>query len=321
MGTYTVGRILEEALHTMREYSNSGEVADGDAVVDYELSIIPLINKHQISIARETKCYKQVYDIAHNYPENQLDTWEEVEQHIATDISYEGAGSQSYSFQVGGYATIYIEEETGDDVWTTLDTITHTPVAGDGYYTYKGLTNVVDTDNNVRVRFSGDYFYPYRYVGLFAENYPTDAEVPNYQPYVPYTMPDDFMDLDFIDYTPQYGQLINYSDYRIETEGSVETLYINWKDKCEIKVNYFAVPAVIDIPPTTTPKLYNSTTLSIPDKACIALIDMIAADLMRTENAYLSDTLRNHSFITTNSITENQSNDRGARTIQDTYNW
>ena len=157
----------------MREYSNSGEVATGNDVLDYKLSIVPLINLYQMKISIETKKLNKKFQIAQNNPDNQLvNNWVDEEVHITTgtdnDESYTATGSQAYSFEVSGTATVYIEEEIAG-VWTTLSTVSHTPTSGEGYVNYSGLTGVGDTTNDVRIRFSGSYRYAYRYVALFAD--------------------------------------------------------------------------------------------------------------------------------------------------------
>lgn len=317
----TVGQIQNDVLHKMREYSNSGEVASGTAIDDYKLSMIPLINLYQKQLVVETKKLKRVYEIAHNMPDNQLGEFVENEVHITTDtdndITYEATGSRAYSFQVAGTATVYIEEQISG-VWTTLVTVSHTPTAGEGYVTYKGLTGIGDTTNSLRIRFSGSYRYLYRWVALFEDLFASADDVPKYEPYVPYDMPSNFYEKDRVEWTFENQQYDGYGSYKFEDAES-KRLYIKWDDKGEFKVFYYAYPTFI--PENGAIGDYDSTEIDLPDEVTPTLINYIASDLKRDEDAYMSDTLFNIANIDNANLQVNSNYEQGQQGIINNDNW
>ena len=316
----TVGQIQNSVLHKIREYSNAGVIASGADIDDYKLSIIPLLNIYQKKMAVETNKLKKIYKIAHFMPDNQITEFIENETHETTDtdndITYEAGGSQAYSFQVSGTATVYIEEKI-NDVWTTLSTISHTTTSGNGFTTYSGKTNVGDTSNDVRIRFSGTFRYPYRWVALFADNFATP---PEYAPYVAYDLPSSFYQKNRVDWTFKREQFTDYGDYRFdEYEIDTKRIYIKWEDEGEINVHYYAYPTLI--PEDGTIGQYDSTTIDMPDEAVPTLVDYIASDLMGDENAYLSDKFRNQASENSINLQINSNYTQGRQGVIKNDNW
>lgn len=318
----TVGQIRLGVLHEMREFSNSGSIQSGADVKDYELSVIPLLNTYVLELATTTHKLERKHEIAHNMPVNQLGllTLNEEAFHSSTDVIYSAKGSRAYSFQVSKYATVYIEEEIAG-VWTNLLTITHTPTDGEGYVTYKGLTNVSNTNNHVRIRFSGSYRYPYRWVALFAENFFNDSEVPMFEPFVPYNLPLDWFSLNRVEYTHADRQFGNYSAYKLDDKTSQKVLYINYFDKAEIICHYFAYPSAIPTPNPSNITASDNLTVDIADECAPALIHRICATLQRDENSYMSDVFLNDYQIAKAELVQNDSFDSNDNGIVLNANW
>jgi hypothetical protein len=287
---HTVKQVKDLTLNEMREYSNAGELADPDAINDYLISMVYFINLCQLRIATENKCLYGDHEIAHEMPENLLsdDRWETY-THDAGDVSYSATGAKAYSFQVDRNATIYIEEETSTGVWTLLNTIPHIPVAGDGYKTYKGIITASDTTNSVRLRFSGDYWYHYRYVALFDESFPGASDVPEYTPFVPYTMPDNYFELDRIERTYDVGQRELYASHKIQKSGPTTYIFLKWDDSGEFIIHYYAKPTVIAAPTFDDLTTQDDTVLDLPDEYIPALVGMIASKCLVDENGYMSE--------------------------------
>lgn len=287
----TVGQIKTGVLHSMREFSNSGSIQGESDIKDYLLSIIPLINVYQKELATTTHKLSRKHEISHNMPDNQLGkiVWNEEQVHSSTDVTYQAIGSRAYSLQLSRYATVYIEEEIAG-IWTVLKTITHVPVDGEGYVTYKGLTNVSNVLNNVRIRFSGSYRYPYRWIALFTDNFFNDSEVPTFEPYVPYLLPSNWFTKDRIEYTHADRQFGDYAAFKFDNSTAEKTIYLNWYDKAEFICHYFAYPTVIADPNPNNLTALDNTVLDIADECLPALVHRIAATLLRDENPYMSDT-------------------------------
>jgi hypothetical protein len=320
--TITVGQIKTGVLHQMREFSNSGSVQVEADIKDYLLSIVPLINLYQKELATTTHKLNRKFEISHNMPDNQLGkiVWNEEKIHANSDESYQALGSKAYSFQVSKYATVYIEEEiTG--VWTNLLTITHTPTSGEGYVTYKGLTNVSDVTNNVRIRFSGSYRYPYRWVALFADNFFDASEVPTYEPYVPYSGFINFYQINSVNYSHVDRQLGAYTSYKTDFTTAEKIILINYYDKCELIVNYFAYPTLITEPTASALSSQDSTALDIADECLPALVHRISSTLLRDENAYMSDTAANDFQIAKAELVQNSEFEESTSGIVINSNW
>ena len=328
--SYTVGRVKLEVFNAIREYSNAGTIDTGDNIQDYNLSIIPMINLFQKTIARDSKKISKVYDIAHKMPNSQLgSSWYENQVHSGdgdtatqNDVTYESTGSRAYSLSVSDIATIYIEEETATDVWTVLETINHVSAAGEGYETYKGLTNVSDATNNVRIRFSGLYRYMYQWFALYADNFVDDDAVPAYGPYVPYDMLPDFYLRDRVDWKHEYQQYDGFSDYKYtETEITTKTVLIPWNDSGEFKVHYYAYPTEIANVTTSDPDAQDAVVIDLPEEACTALVLLIASSLKRDEDPYMASTLQSEAYIELNNLEYQDTTPQQQTSVVNVSNW
>lgn len=319
----TVGQVKEKVIHEMREYSNSGEVTSVSDNKDYLLSIIPMINLYQLEFASSTNKITRKYEISHNMPDNLLGEFEQENAvHTDDDITYSALGARAYSFQVSGTGTAYIEEETDTDVWTLRDTVSFSTAKSEGYVTYKGYTGILDTENNARIRFSGDYRYLYRWVGLFAENFVTEDEIPKYEPYVPYDLPTNLYQLNRIDATYAYQILTDYDDYRYENyDTSLKRIFFKWNVKAEFVVHYYAYPTVIDNAPESSIDSQDDVELDIAEEVIPALVHKIASTLLSDENAYMSDILSNASELSESRVISNSNYHQGRQGLINNSNW
>jgi hypothetical protein len=316
----TVGQIQNSVLHKMRVFSNAGEVATGSDIDDYKLSMIPFINLYQKKLSVETNKLKKIYEISHLMPDNQIGTFIENVIHETTsddnDVTFEAVGSQAYSFQVADTATIFIEEEI-NSVWTILETINHVSETGEGFVNYSDSTGVGDTDNSVRIRFSGSFRYPYRWVALFADLFVT---APEYAPFVPYDLPTDFYKRNRVDWTFESEQFTDFADYRFdEFDIDNRRIYFKWLDKGEFNVHYYSYPTLISEDGTIGE--FDSTVIDMPDEVVPTLVDYIASDLMRDEDAYMSDSFRNQASENTVNLQINSPSDKGRQKIISNDNW
>lgn len=318
----TVGYISDQVLHAMREYSNDGDVTTIADNKDYLLSMIPAINTFQKRLATTTHKIKRIHEFSQNMPDNLLGSWNEDKVHTSEDVSYSTTGAKTYSFEADGDFTAYIEEETATDTWTINATIIGTTENGTGYVNYKGFTLVSDTDNSVRIRFTGDYRYLYRYVGLFSDSYALDANIPQYRPYVPYDLPSNFYKKDRVDATFAHQQYSNIADYRFETyEKSLKRIFIPWESKGNFAVHYYAYPTVIANASESNITENNDIELDIAEECIPLMINQIASMLMRDEDAYMSDTF-NVEYYQSKAEVENESEDDiGVQDIINTSNW
>ena len=314
---------VNDVLHKLREFSNAGAINDEGRNRDYLLSIPSFLNQIQKEIATTTRKIAKVYEIAHHMPYNQIGRveWNEDQTHDREDVTFEANGSQAYSFSVAGNATVHIEEEI-NGTWTNKTTITNTFSASVGFVTYKGLIpGIVDEANQIRLRFSGDYYYPFRWVALFSQKYATDEEVPAFQPYVPYAMPENFFDLDRIVYTYEERQYSEYANYKYEQrDGNRKTILIEWYEVGEFQVHYWAYPTELTVDETNL-QSNDSYELEIAEEAIPAAVSKVAALLMVDEDLNIHDILMNDFYIAMNNIEEFDNQKSGFQRVQNLNNW
>lgn len=283
------GEAKSKTIKILNQYSNSGSLipsTDGNTK-DYTLRFPELFDICQKEIASTSKYIHKVKRISQNQIPNQLPNplyTFDVKQHLATDLTDMSAkGAQSYYFEVDNVATIYIEEERTDDVWTVLETINHTTPKGQ-YTAYKGFTGCTDTSYNVRVRFSGDYPYNIRNRALFAYLFPTEDDIPVYEKYVKYTLPADFYLLNRVVNKGNQMSYTNTIDWQFEGRNVIA---VNYFLIGSIDIFYYAYPATIET------DVADSYDFEIDEEACQAMPYFVASQVLIDDplNKSVSDKL------------------------------
>lgn len=315
----TLGDFNNRILDEIREFSNAGNIVPVARNLDYFLSVPRLINTHLTEMQTTAKIMQTKYDITHYMPDNQLGRveWNEEDDavHRDDDVTFEAQGSRAFSFQVGDTATIHLEEEI-NDVWTLIRTIEHVDTSGSGYVTYKGKTNISDVNNNFRIRFSGPYFYRFRWIGLFAENYASDDKVPSFEPYVPYTMPDNFYQLSKIVQTRPREINLEFGDFKFDVRNSNETtIYFDWYEQGEYAIHYFNYP---DVVPSDAA---DDFILNIPEEMIPPLVFKIASKLQIDENTYISEGLYSEYVSSYNNMIDEKRKNRSFKRVQNKLGW
>lgn len=309
---------VQSVLMEMGEYSNSGALISEAENKDYLLSITRLTNDSLTQIATLGKTNNKTFDISHFKPSSQLGNvnWNEEKYHDTTDIEFQAVGTQAYSFQVGDTADIYIEEEILG-VWTNLVTINHVDVDGQGYVNYKGLLTLTSTLNNVRIRFSGIYYYPIRWVGMFKEKLSKPIA---FEPYTPYALPSNFFALDNVKYLHADRQYTEYAGYQIDLAN--RNILFNWYERGEFKVNYFAYPTKLTISDTDV-HVADNEKVDLPDEFIEALKMQVANKLKAAVDQKYGEADRFVGMFSSN-LTEaakNKQKDTGLTSIQSLSGW
>lgn len=315
----TVGDVKNLTLNKMREFSNGGELITTSDNKDYLLSLIPLINLYQKEICVSTHKIDRKYPVVINNPTNLLgDFLEDLVHTGAEDKMYEVEGGLTYSFQVKGTYTVYVEEETATDVWTVLDTLTGVPTDGVGYSVISGFVLASDADNNVRLRFSGAYRYPFRYPAFFGDSFATVAEIPIYLPHVPTDMDEDFYLIKRIDSVVANQQYVDYSDYRMEKyDKNRKRIYFPYGVKGQFNIHYYAYPATIPEASEANPDENNAIELDIAEEAIPALVHRIASTLLKDENPYMADSFEEDYTVAKSEVDRQNDMDQGIQTFVD----
>ena len=318
MLSITLGAFKQRVMHKIREFSNAGRLVTPAQNADYFLSMPSQINDELMFLATTIRKNEVRYDISHFMPENQIGREEFTDRgrHFNEDVIYMSKGSQAYSFEVSNTATIFIEEEQTSDVWTVLETINHTSSAGDGYTNYKGRLTLQDAENMVRIRFSGDFYYLFRFVALFAENFANDDDVPAFAPYVEYNLPADFYQVNKVDWVRPKRTVDEYGRYRLKTENTNEKkLLFPWFAEGEFQVHYFAYP------PTIPDDATDDYTIILADEFIPALIVRVASMLQIDENTYISETLNQEYITMYNNLLDTNDINTSYETVTNANNW
>lgn len=234
----TVQSVLDDAKSLIDEYVVDGVPisSDTDYMKSLEANGIRYINMGLREIYKESKYFKS-FEISNKRIPNLLGDLSQFDKVDFTgeDKSYPEngngvVGAKAYYFEVDSDATVYIEEYNGA-TWDTLDTI---DVVTDVPSRQKGLITATNSAYPIRMRFSGTTFYRHENRCLFSYPFKASA-IPDYRPWIPVTLPDDFGEIDeIICESPvrQYNQDGNY-----KKEG-FDTLYINYFFEGTLRVIY-----------------------------------------------------------------------------------
>ena len=291
MSVTTLGEAKTIAIKLINNYSTSGNLitASDPNMLDYTLRMNGFFNTYQNQVATIKKIHA-LHKITQNPIPNQLPNpiyLFDVVQHLAADLTYTAKGSKAYYFEVDNLCDVYIEEEVSG-AWVALPTPIHIEVTTkpDGFFAYKGLITAADDDNNIRIRFSGDYPYNIRGIALYAYTFPTDDDIPPYTRYNLYTMPADFYQLNKVVWkgnTADSKPYVNTADFFWEGRNVIA---INYYNKGEYSIFYYKYPTKI------TDTTLDTATFDIDEDAVQCLAFLVAADVIQDERASIANTLR-----------------------------
>lgn len=279
-----LGQAKTKAIQYMREKSTNGNLNSAAQNADYTLSFNDAADTAQKKIATIKKIIS-TYSFSQNPILNQLGLLQgfDIVQHLATDdVSSVAIGSRAYYFEVDRQCTVYIEESI-NSVWTILSTII-APSTVTSFTAYKGLITPSSLLNQVRIRFGGLYVYNIRNRYLCQYTFPTVADIPDYTPYVKYTMPANFMKLKGIVHKTDVRIYEHMSDFFWESK---RVLVVNYFYSGSFDVEYFAYPT--DITSTTD----DSYVFEVDIDACEAIPYFMGAMALVEENPSISTTLLN----------------------------
>lgn len=278
----TIQDCIDQVINLIAEKSNNNVPIAPQKNGDYVRRIPELIDHFQTEIATVTKRIQKTLYISQSpiTPIGGIFSGFEVITHTNQDITqHVGLDVKGYYFEVDSTSTIYIEEEQGAD-WKILDTIDHKEKGK--YKAYKGLING-QPGNNVRLRFSGQYYYHVRNVALFREPFESAEDVPQYTPFVKYQMPEDFFMLKDIQ-LENNQQRFTLSDFYWENQ---KILLLNYYYESQFVINYFAYPKKI------TKDAPLDTVLELDFEACNIIPYGVASIVKNDEDTVMSVDFRN----------------------------
>ena len=253
--SYTAQQIHEIAISIIDEISSDGTI-DATKTKDYANRAPYLLDAWQKELAKAGDLFK-TYEISCSRKTNLLGEFESfsVVEHLTSDQSYQAIGANCFHFSVDSDATVTFEEENSG-VWQDLagtyiiDGGTATAFTGDititnstnSYVDYKGVLTLSGQSNNVRMTFSGNYYYRHSNRALCPYKFQSAAKVPIFKPWYKVEMPIDFKSRDqVIDEYPMW----QYEESACHKWERNKDLYVQFGYEGIIRVNYVPIPAQI----------------------------------------------------------------------------
>lgn len=239
--------LLYNARSLIDEYNTGGVVnpsSDSD-MKELELNGIRYVNMALREVYKKSNEYKTI-EISHKRMPNLLGDLSQFNKvdFIGVDQSYpiSGAGvvgATAYYVEPDSDYTIYIEEFNGT-VWNILETltgVTDVPVR------LKGLIIPTDKSYPIQMRMSGTTFYRHQNRCLFSYPFKASA-IPEFRPWIPTELPDDFGELvEIFDEHPE-RQLTKDGNYKLEGR---KTLYFNYFYDGTLRVIYYPIPVEVTV--------------------------------------------------------------------------
>ena len=237
--------LKEHTLQLLNKYSTRGKELAPTKTADIRLKIENFINTELMDLATTTGKLRasKTYVIKPIYNELSRDT-SSIKTHLpGQDFAIELPGAKSYFFEVQGPATVTVDE-FADGVWVNLETIAIAETVPE-FTEYKGLITASSDTCRVRLNFSGNYIYNYRYYVLYPYTFPAEEDVQQHRPFFLYDLPADYLDTENVmirrdqrQWVPCVGYILDIANRRIG---------LNRYQEGEVILNYYREPVLIAI--------------------------------------------------------------------------
>lgn len=252
-------------LQHIREKTNKGQLIDASKIADYSIGHDEMLDTVQKEIAQYVKI-PAVFHVTQNPIVSQIGLLQgfDIQQVLpGKPKAYTYTGTKSYYFEMDNIGTATI------DINGTVTTTINNTVKGI-FTEYRLHTGAADTDT-VTITFSGDYPYNIRNIAPYAYAFPTDDDIPKYQPYIAYDLPEDFY---------QFDAVVIKSDprvYKIYTEMKWENnnkVILNYYSTGSFDIHYFRYPKTIpaDAPEDTKLELEEKGAQLVPLKLAALVV-------------------------------------------------
>lgn len=269
----TVEKIILDVRALFDELSKNGTILGEATVADLQVSAIRLVDMAQKELFRTGNVYRK-FEVTQKNPVNLLGKFQgyDVKVFDGTDYTTAEVLAKCYYFEADDEGSCVIEEKQAG-VWQTLTTIAL--VSATSMQAYKGLITPTTAGNLIRLRLTGTTYYKYQNIGLFKEPFKVD-KIPDYRPWIKYTMPSDFRMVDkLIEEFPE-RQYQASSSYKWE---GFNELWLNYEYTGTVRVIYKPVPITI------TTKAQN---LEVDDITANAITYYVAAKIAPHEMSELT---------------------------------
>jgi hypothetical protein len=260
--TINISEMIPIAMKHMKNYSIRGTpISETDPnYIDLKNLMYDSANAAQMDLCKVSKI-PYVMKVTQNPVTNLLGaTGFDIVQHLTTK-TYTAQGAKSFHFAVDRPCTLTFEQSADNTTWTALngfydvagvDTAFSGSITISGntsFVTRKGLLTLSASANYVRITPSSDYPFNSMNRALFAYTYASCADVPNYEAFVPYDLPDNYMAFDKMMRTYDTRQFEENSDFKGPHN---KVIKINWYLTGQFDIYMWVYPTVItkDTDPT-----------------------------------------------------------------------
>jgi hypothetical protein len=306
----TLAQAKVYAIQHINEYSNNGTLVSSSNgnYQDLVLRMNPLANTSQIELSKIAKI-PAVYVIDHNVIPNLLNLQgaNEKQHYPGTNDAYTAAGAQSFSIEVSKPCTITFEEyASGSWVDITGTYIvpggTETAFTGDitvseitSYTNYKGSLALTTATNNVKMTITTLYPMKSRYRAMYGYPFEDADAVPRYSAYVPYDLPDNYMEFNKMMRSYDERQFRENSDFILTPDNKV---HINWFLTGQFDVHYWRFPTEI------TNDTEDTYEFEVRQDAQAAIPWFMGAYAIMPDNANIGTQLLNQYYVLRDNLTD-----------------
>jgi len=280
-------QLVTAVLKKIDEYSTKGNILAESKTIDLRYKIPEATNEVLLDLAHTTGKLEASFAIVHNPVSNALnqDTSSIQANVPGADYSISLPSAKACYFECTGPATVYVEEETADNIWTILETIDILS-SQKTFAEYRRLITASVSTNTIRLRFSGDYHYSYRNYVLYDVPFPTEDEVQQHGNYFMYAMPSDFMALKNCQIRKDIRQWQDFREYALDA--TAKEIGFDAYQVGEYRANYYRMPTLIG---TTTPVL--SAEIDALDEALPFIATGVASRVLLLDDMTISTILWN----------------------------
>ena len=250
----TAKKIFEKAISIIDELSDSGAVSDTQ-VKEYKARAPYLLDMWQKEMAKSGDLYK-AFEIACFRKKNllgDLNHYGIIKENNGESNEYTAVGANCFYFEVDGDCTVSFEENgtpimgkyifnDGSETEFAGSINIVAPAGTTTFLPIRGILNVINQDSTVTMTISGQYYFRHNNRSLCPYKYNSASKVPDFKPWIPIKMPDDFKSrTQVIDEFPswQYAESNNH-----KWEGNKD-LYVQFGYEGLIRIKYVPIPTEI----------------------------------------------------------------------------
>jgi hypothetical protein len=264
-------------LNLIDEYSKKGVDIAPSKNADYRTKFNQFLDSAQKYIAGIIKI-PAVFTVTQNAVQNMEGLFNGFDIELILPDKpkvYTFTGCKSMYFEVDNVCTVVIKVNG-----VTIETISNTVKRQ--FTAYKRLTGATSTDT-VEITFSSLYPFNKRNTGFYAYAFPLEADVPEYQPFLTYDMPSDFLEFDSIIIKSDPRIYQSYIAHKWENN---KKIVLNYYDKGSFDIHYYRYPAYI------APDAPDNTILEVEEKAFELVALQCAIMATAADNPSLSSWIR-----------------------------